>query len=69
MRLDLTAEYQYFAPPIMLRVTAERLLDQLELADRHLWVDGELDRDWLRVQSGAAMALATALVDALPPVR
>jgi hypothetical protein len=69
MELDLTTECQYFAPPIMLRVTAERLLDQLELVDRHLWVDQEADREWLRTQSGAAMALATALVDALPPVR
>jgi len=69
MGLDLTAEYQYFAPPIMLRVTAERLLDQLELADRQLWVDSKLDREWLQTQSSIAMGLATALVDALPPVR
>jgi len=69
MGLDLTAEHEYFAPPIMLRVTAERLLDQFELVDRHLWVDQVADREWPRTQNDAAMALATALVDALQPVR
>jgi len=70
MRLDLTAEYRgYSAAPVMLRVTAERLADQLDLVDRHLWVDAELDQDWLRAQSSVAISLATALVDALPPVR
>ena len=49
--------------------SAERLVDQLELLDRHLWVDAELHRDWLRTQSSAAMTLATAICDAVPPVR
>jgi len=57
------------ARPTLQHVTAERLVDQLELVHRHVWVDPELDRDWLRAQMSVAMIRATALLDAPPPVR
>jgi hypothetical protein len=49
------------------QVTAERLVDQLELVHRHVWVEPELDRDWLRAQMSVAMIRATALLDPMPP--
>lgn len=72
MAIDRTdVEYGGYgaARPALLRVTAERLVDQLELVHRHVWVDPELDRDWMRTQMSIAMIRATALVDAIPPVR
>ena len=56
------------ARPTLQQVSAERLADQLELIHRHVWVEPELDRDWLRAQMSVAMIRATALVDALPPL-
>jgi hypothetical protein len=71
MGLDLTAVVDGYVPvpPVMLRVTAERLVDQLDLVDRHVWIDREIDRDWLRAQTSVATSLALALLDAIPPVR
>ena len=65
----IAVEYgDHTAARVLTRVAAERLLDQLKLLDRHLWVDSELDRDWLREQSSVAMTIATAILEALPPV-
>jgi len=71
MTLDLTAIADGYTrvPPVMLRVTAERLLEQLDLVDRHVWIDREFDRDWLRSQTSVAMSLALAMLDTIPPVR
>jgi len=71
MAIDLTdAEYggDGAARPTLQQVTAKRLADQLELVHRHVWVEPELDRDWLRAQMSVAMIRAAALVDALPPL-
>jgi len=57
------------AGPTLQQVTAERLADQLELVHRHVWVEPELDRDWLRAQMSVVMIRATALLDAIPSVR
>jgi len=57
------------AHPTLQQVAAERLVDQLELVHRHIWVEPELDRDWLRAQMSVAMIRATALLDPIPPVR
>ena len=67
MGLDPTLEYQPTPPPIMARMTAERLVDELELINRHVWVDWELDREELRAQTSTALSLACAVLDALPP--
>ena len=72
MATDLTdVEYggHSAARPTLQQVTAERLADQLELVHRHVWVEQELDRDWLRAQMSIAMIRATALLDPIPPVR
>ena len=67
MGRDPAAEYRYTPPPIMAGTTAERLVDELELINRHVWVDVELDREQLRVQTSMALSLACAVLDALPP--
>jgi hypothetical protein len=64
---ELIAEYCPTRTPAMLRVTMERLVSELELANQQAWLDADLDRDELRIRLGLAMQLATEALDSLQP--
>ena len=54
------------APAAMVRVTTERLVDEIDTLHRQVWLDEHLDREELRGRVGRVMLLATAVLDTLP---